>query len=347
MAVDPTSIIREGWAQKNSAGKKGSSMGNLLAGWDNRYFVVAPQRILWFKNEEAKDRSLQRSRRKAIDAASLGAGDRRDTITRTTAMGAATKAARADKDETKGDLRLALGTTIEYDGSGVYSADTDMQVNAESRKLILRLGSSEEAKDWVKAIELSIMTAAEDEDVAGEEETICIIKPGALSLGNSDAIKALVEVDSLRIKKATTVLWSEDEAKAFYSNHAGESYFDALISEMSSSELEFMIVVGEGATLKLRNIIGPTDPEVARSQAPKSIRGKYGVNTASNAIHGSDSPASAYREIAALFPMYKTHIYGEEYGGAANVPTSKQLEEGEKQLEAEVAAAAAEPSAEE
>jgi len=91
-------------------------------------------------------------------------------------------------------------------------------------------------------------------------------------------------------------------SRKFYEEHKGKPFFDSLIEYMSSGPCAALILSKENAIQDWRELMGPTKPDQARIEKPKSIRALFGTDTTRNACHGSDSPKSAEREIAFFFP---------------------------------------------
>ena len=93
---------------------------------------------------------------------------------------------------------------------------------------------------------------------------------------------------------------SESEAKRFYEVHRERPFFAELVSYMISGPVVIMVLEGENAVLKNREIMGATDPKKA---APGTIRAEFGTDISANAIHGSDSLENAAQEITFFFPQ--------------------------------------------
>jgi nucleoside-diphosphate kinase len=87
---------------------------------------------------------------------------------------------------------------------------------------------------------------------------------------------------------------SPEEARVFYRVHEGKPFLDALVAYMSSGPIVALVLEGENAIPRLREVVGATDPAKA---APGTIRRDFGVDIQSNAVHASDSPESAEEEI--------------------------------------------------
>lgn len=131
------------------------------------------------------------------------------------------------------------------------------------------------------------------------ERTLCVIKPNAVERRKIGAIVARFEDADMRIAALRMTTLRRDEAERFYAEHAGKPFFARLVAFMTSGPVVAMAIEGEGAVARCREIMGATDPAAA---APGTIRALFGANVTENAVHGSDSPASAAREIAFYFP---------------------------------------------
>jgi nucleoside-diphosphate kinase len=132
-----------------------------------------------------------------------------------------------------------------------------------------------------------------------EERTLCVIKPNAVAARKIGAIVGRFEDAGLRIDALRLAALRREQAEAFYAEHAGKPFFARLVAFMTSGPVVAMAIAGDGAVARCREIMGATDPAAA---APGTIRALYGANMTENAVHGSDSPASAAREIAFYFP---------------------------------------------
>ena len=91
-------------------------------------------------------------------------------------------------------------------------------------------------------------------------------------------------------------------AEQFYAEHVGKDFFPTLEGYMTSDTVLGLELSGPNAIARWREIIGPTKKEVAVEQAPNSLRALYARSTTENLCHGSDSPTSAARELALVFP---------------------------------------------
>lgn len=133
-----------------------------------------------------------------------------------------------------------------------------------------------------------------------KEKTLAMIKPDAVTKMGS-IIEAILDTGFL-ITKAKMVQLSLTEAMDFYAEHQSKSFFNDLIQFMTSGPIVAMEVIGDEAIASWRKLLGPTNSSVARSDSPESIRARFGTDGTKNAAHGSDSIASAARELEFFFP---------------------------------------------
>ena len=130
------------------------------------------------------------------------------------------------------------------------------------------------------------------------QRTLTIIKPDAVGRGLSGQIIARFEQAKLKIRAARLVHLTPQQAAGFYAVHRERPFFGSLCAFMSSGPCLPMVLEGEGAIARLRDLMGATDPAKA---APATIRKDFAENVERNAVHGSDSPESAAFEIAYFF----------------------------------------------
>ncbi len=131
------------------------------------------------------------------------------------------------------------------------------------------------------------------------ERTLTIIKPDSVEKGNVGAIIAHLEREGFRIVAARMTRLSEAQAREFYAVHRERPFYDDLVAYMTSGPVWPMVLERENAVAYLREVMGATNPAEA---AEGTIRALYGESIERNAIHGSDSPENAAREIAFFFP---------------------------------------------
>lgn len=130
------------------------------------------------------------------------------------------------------------------------------------------------------------------------EQTLSIIKPDAVSKNRIGEIVARFEKADLKIVAQRMMLLSRAQAEGFYAEHEGRPFFDGLVKFMTSGPVVVQVLSGENAIAANRELMGATDPAKA---APGTIRADFAEDIKINAVHGSDSPTSAAREIAYFF----------------------------------------------
>ena len=129
--------------------------------------------------------------------------------------------------------------------------------------------------------------------------TLAIIKPDAVAAGHTGKIIAHLEAEGFRIRAAEMVNLTVDRAESFYDVHRERPFFRPLVSFMTSGPALALALDRENAVPHLREVIGATDPAQAK---PGTIRRLYAQSKERNAIHASDSPENASREVAFFFP---------------------------------------------
>jgi nucleoside-diphosphate kinase len=131
------------------------------------------------------------------------------------------------------------------------------------------------------------------------ERTLTIIKPDAMEAGHAGDIIKIFEANKFKIVAARLINLSKVEAEGFYAVHRGKPFFESLTTFMSSGRALAMVLEGENAIARLREVMGATNPANA---APGTIRKLYATSIERNAVHGSDAPETAAFEIAYFFP---------------------------------------------
>ena len=130
------------------------------------------------------------------------------------------------------------------------------------------------------------------------EQTLSIIKPDAVSKNHIGAIVSRFEKAGLTIAAQRMMQLSRAQAEGFYAEHKGRPFFEGLVDFMTSGPVVVQVLSGENAILANRELMGATDPAKA---AAGTIRADFAQAIDKNAVHGSDSPTSAAREIAYFF----------------------------------------------
>ncbi|MEO1280354.1 MAG: nucleoside-diphosphate kinase [Pseudomonadota bacterium] len=132
------------------------------------------------------------------------------------------------------------------------------------------------------------------------ERTFSIIKPDATNRNLTGGINAVIEKAGLRVVGQKRVRWTPAQAQKFYEEHAARPFYGELCDFMTSAPIVLQVLEGENAIAKYREVMGATDPAEADEG---TIRKLFAVSKAENSVHGSDSPASAEREIAMNFGL--------------------------------------------
>ncbi len=130
------------------------------------------------------------------------------------------------------------------------------------------------------------------------ERTLSIIKPDAVGKDIIGKIYSRFETNGLRIVAAKMLRLSDTDAGGFYAEHKGRPFYPALIEFMTSGPVVVQVLEGENAIAKNRELMGATNPAEADEG---TIRADFASSIDANAVHGSDSPESAVREIAYFF----------------------------------------------
>jgi len=130
------------------------------------------------------------------------------------------------------------------------------------------------------------------------EQTLSIIKPDAVQKGVIGKIIDRFESNGLRIAAMKKVQLSAEDAGEFYAVHKERPFFGELVEFMTSGPVVVMVLEGENAVAKNRELMGATNPKEA---APGTIRADFAESIDANAVHGSDSLENAAKEIAFFF----------------------------------------------
>ncbi|PXF44190.1 UMP-CMP kinase 3 [Gracilariopsis chorda] len=142
------------------------------------------------------------------------------------------------------------------------------------------------------------------------ESTLALVKPDAFD--NTENIITIIKRNGFVISERQVVTLSKERAAQFYEEHKERSFYDDLTTFMSSGPTLALVLRKADAITSWRQLMGPTNSDKARKEAPDSIRAKFGTDGSKNATHGSDSPQSAAREIAFFFPEYQ---HSSEFNG--------------------------------
>jgi len=130
------------------------------------------------------------------------------------------------------------------------------------------------------------------------ERTLSIIKPDATKRNLIGAINKMIEEAGLKIVAQKMIWLSREQAGAFYAEHEGKSFYENLVNLMSSAPIVVQVLEAEDAITRYRKVMGTTNPDLAEEG---TIRKTYALAMDKNSVHGSDSSASAAREISFFF----------------------------------------------
>lgn len=133
-----------------------------------------------------------------------------------------------------------------------------------------------------------------------QERTLSIIKPDAVKNNHIGDILARFEKAGLKIVAARMKRLTQEEAKAFYAIHAHRPFFLELVSFMTSGPVLILVLEGNNAVAKNRELMGATNPKEA---APGTIRADFATSIDANAVHGSDSLENAKTEVSFFFGL--------------------------------------------
>ena len=131
------------------------------------------------------------------------------------------------------------------------------------------------------------------------QRTLCIVKPDAMRRRVLGRIVAMIETAGLTPVATRLLTLAAGDAERFYAVHRERKFFPDLVRFMSSGPVCVVVLEGENAIARWRELMGPTDS----TKAPKgTVRGEFGTDVEQNAVHGSDAPETARAEIGFFFP---------------------------------------------
>ena len=130
------------------------------------------------------------------------------------------------------------------------------------------------------------------------ERTLSIIKPDAVSKNNVGQIESRFEEAGLKIVAMKMIHLDDELAGGFYAEHKERPFYKDLVGFMTSGPVVVQVLEGDNAIARNRDLMGATNPKEA---AEGSIRADFAESIDANAVHGSDSPESAAREVAYFF----------------------------------------------
>jgi len=130
------------------------------------------------------------------------------------------------------------------------------------------------------------------------ETTLAILKPDTVAAGNTGKVLAHLEAAGFRLRGLRVLHLTADQAAEFYAVHRERPFYGSLVEFMTEGPVVPVALERDNAVAYLREVMGATD--VAKA-APGTIRNLYGTSIERNAIHGSDSPENAVKELAFFF----------------------------------------------
>lgn len=139
--------------------------------------------------------------------------------------------------------------------------------------------------------------------------TFAMIKPDAVAAKHSGKIIDVIEHNGFEIIRMQKVILAKDLAEEFYAVHKERPFYQELVEFVTSGPVIIMALHKDNAVAAWRELIGATDPAKA---AEGTIRNSFGTNVANNAVHGSDSTATALEELELYFPDLFEHNLDEE-----------------------------------
>jgi nucleoside-diphosphate kinase len=139
-----------------------------------------------------------------------------------------------------------------------------------------------------------------------KERTLSIIKPDGVEKAVIGSVIARFEAAGLKPVAMRMATLSQREAEGFYAVHRARPFFKDLVAFMTSGPVVLMVLEGEDAIAKNREVMGATDPAKA---AEGSIRREYATDIEKNTVHGSDSPENARTEVAYFFSQTQISSY--------------------------------------
>jgi len=138
------------------------------------------------------------------------------------------------------------------------------------------------------------------------ERTFSIIKPDGVEKSVIGRVISRFEAAGLKPVAIKLKRLSQAEAEGFYAVHRARPFFADLVKSMTCGPVVLMVLEGEGAIAKNREVMGATDPKKA---APGTIRADFATDIEKNTVHGSDAPETAKVEISYFFPEVEVHAY--------------------------------------
>jgi nucleoside-diphosphate kinase len=129
-------------------------------------------------------------------------------------------------------------------------------------------------------------------------KTLLMIKPDAVAEGRAGEILALVEKNRFAIRRLAKTQFSRERAELFYAVHKERPFYKDLVSYITSGPVVAIEIEADDAVRSIREFIGATNPADAR---PGTVRYMFGKSLQNNAVHASDAPESAQKELEIAF----------------------------------------------
>ena len=130
------------------------------------------------------------------------------------------------------------------------------------------------------------------------ERSLVLVKPEAVAEGHTGTITSRLEAAGLKLTALRLLRIDQSLAERHYAIHRDKPFFASLVEYITSGPVAAMVLEGEGAVARIRDIMGATDPAKA---APGTIRRDFGKDIQSNATHASDSPENGEAEVGLFF----------------------------------------------
>jgi nucleoside-diphosphate kinase len=138
------------------------------------------------------------------------------------------------------------------------------------------------------------------------ERTLSIVKPDGIQKHLIGEVIKRFENNGLTVIGLKMISMNKKEAEGFYAVHRGKPFFESLTTFMSSGPAVVMVLQGEGAISKVRDLMGATDPKQAKKG---TLRHEFATNIERNVVHGSDAPETAAFEIKYFFSSLEIFEY--------------------------------------
>jgi len=129
-------------------------------------------------------------------------------------------------------------------------------------------------------------------------KTLLMIKPDMVAKGLWGEIISVVLKNRFEVTRLTMTRFDKTRAESFYDIHRGKEFFPSLVAYMTSGPVVAMESEGDDIIARIRAFVGATDPAKAQ---PGTVRYMFGISLQNNAVHASDAPGSAKKELAIVF----------------------------------------------